>query len=540
MKSALGFTSFFRKPSVSILLALLVALGVRVWLLLLHAVPFNGDEAIVALMARHILQGARPIFFYGQAYMGSLDAWLTAGAFLLFGERVAAVRGVQIALYLLNLLSVGLLARRFLGTPRRAVLATWLAALPTVLVLTYTTASLGGYGETLLLGNLCLWLGYEVLFGRWQDSWKAWLALGLLAGLGFWTLALIAVYLLPLILLGLKRFSTRRARLYALAGVAFLFASSPWWLYNLAQPGAALAALTESSLAPSTPVDHLLQLGLLGLPALLGLRFPWSPVLAPLPVLFLSLLLYLGALGYLIGAFRKGKLPLAAGAGWLLALFVVSFLALFVLTHFGIDGTGRYLLPLYLPLLLVLAALVDAAWQRAPVFGLALLVLVLGLNLFETGRAALSPDGLTTQFDPISRFDNAYDAELIAFLRAQGELTGYSNYWVSYRLAFLSGEEILFAPRLPYKADLSYTPRDNRYPYYDQVAAHSKRVAYITSKHPLLDAQLRQGLERLGVGFSEKQLGDFHIFYALTRRVSPEELGLGADSRASRSVESGG
>jgi hypothetical protein len=37
-------------------------------------VPLNSDEAVVGLMARHILDGKRPVFYYGQAYMGSLDA----------------------------------------------------------------------------------------------------------------------------------------------------------------------------------------------------------------------------------------------------------------------------------------------------------------------------------------------------------------------------------------------------------------------------------------------------------------------------------
>src|SRR6266851_2035799 len=61
-------------------------------------VPFNADEAIVGLMARHILQGERPVFFYGQAYLGSLDAWLVAGAFAIFGESVWPIRLVQIVL----------------------------------------------------------------------------------------------------------------------------------------------------------------------------------------------------------------------------------------------------------------------------------------------------------------------------------------------------------------------------------------------------------------------------------------------------------
>jgi hypothetical protein len=48
-------------------------------------------------MARHILQGERPLFFYGQAYLGSLDAWLVAGAFAVLGQSAAAIRLVQSA-----------------------------------------------------------------------------------------------------------------------------------------------------------------------------------------------------------------------------------------------------------------------------------------------------------------------------------------------------------------------------------------------------------------------------------------------------------
>ena len=70
--------------------ALLAAALFKLGLLAAGSVPFNGDEAIVALMARHILQGERPVFFYGQAYMGSLDAWLIAGLFATKGTMPSA------------------------------------------------------------------------------------------------------------------------------------------------------------------------------------------------------------------------------------------------------------------------------------------------------------------------------------------------------------------------------------------------------------------------------------------------------------------
>ena len=57
---------------------LAAAAGWKLILLSMNAFPFNADEAVVALMARHALQGNIPIFFYGQAYMGSLDALLVA------------------------------------------------------------------------------------------------------------------------------------------------------------------------------------------------------------------------------------------------------------------------------------------------------------------------------------------------------------------------------------------------------------------------------------------------------------------------------
>ena len=149
------------------------------------------------------------------------------------------------------------------------------------------------------------------------------------------------------------------------------------------------------------------------------------------------------------------------------------------------------------------------------------------LNLEGIWLAAKSPEKITTQFCPMNSFDNSYDEELMAFLVEHGETIGYSNYWVAYRIAFLSQEEIIFSPELPYKPDLSYTTKDNRYPAYAEMADSSEQVAYITTKHPELDEDLRAKFEAMGVSYLEEQIGEFHIFYDLSRAVRPEELGYG-------------
>src|SRR3972149_3254635 len=139
--------------------AIVVAVGLKMSLLAAGSVPFNADEAIVALMARHILQGERAVFFYGQAYMGSLDAWLVAAGFALFGEQVWGIRLEQAFLYLLRLGSTAWLGKLAFGSWRVGMVTVWLLAIPTVNITLYTTASLGGYGEALLIGNLILITG---------------------------------------------------------------------------------------------------------------------------------------------------------------------------------------------------------------------------------------------------------------------------------------------------------------------------------------------------------------------------------------------
>ncbi|MFZ6018414.1 MAG: hypothetical protein ACOYXO_02305, partial [Chloroflexota bacterium] len=135
---------------------ILLGLSLKIALLLADVFPFNADEAVVGLMARHILMGEKPIFFYGQAYMGSLDAFLVAGIFKIFGQGVWGIRLVQIILYLFTILTSYWVGYLFFDSYRAGLIAAFLMAVPPVNTTLYTTVSLGGYGEALLIGNLIL------------------------------------------------------------------------------------------------------------------------------------------------------------------------------------------------------------------------------------------------------------------------------------------------------------------------------------------------------------------------------------------------
>ncbi len=510
-----------------LILGLAVGVGVKAWLVLTQAVPFNGDEAVVALMARHILRGARPVFFYGQAYMGSLDAWLIAGAFRLFGETVWAIRLVQIALYALFLVTLKMLCNRLFETDAVGAWAVLVAAIPPLVVTTYTTATLGGYGEVLVLGNLVLLLGHALIRSQPVRAWELAAGLGAVSGLSFWTLGLSAVYILPVGFLLTIRFDRRKVGAYVVGLVAFLVASSPWWLYSWYHQGEPLRVALEGSPLETTPWERATGLVLLGIPALVGIRPPWSYEMVPWPVALLLVLIHLAAGTVFLRQAIAGRARMHQDAGKLLLLVCFVFVVTFIGTQFGVDATGRYFLPLYTPVAVALGFLGHWLWGLRRSAAVLCLLALWGLNGMVVFEAAQSSDRITTQFDPITRFDNSYDDELIAFLAANDLRRGYSNYWVTFRLAFLTQEEFIFAPRLPYKPDLRYTPGDDRIPAYSRLADRSSRIAYITTLHPGLNAYLRRAFREQGIAFREADIGPYHVFYDLSRPIRPEELGLG-------------
>jgi len=160
---------------------------------------------------------------------------------------------------------------------------------------------------------------------------------------------------------------------------------------------------------------------------------------------------------------------------------IALFCGLFVVSRFSIDPTGRYFLPLTLPLGIVLGTLVDSL--AAPLVRLALTALVIGYGLVGVVTAAATvPPGLTTQFNLETHIPNSDDAALIAFLGDHGLTRGYTNYWVSFRLAFLSGIGCSTVPSsLQDRPELHALRR--RYPPYRQAAdaAPDTQIAYITA-----------------------------------------------------------
>lgn len=204
--------------TVAAVLAGALGVGWRIWLTV-HSTPnTNSDEATMGLAALHIGEGRElPIYFYGQHYMGTIEAYLAAPLVALSGPSVTALRIPNILLFASFLALMFVLVRR-LFSPGLAAVTVALLALGSDRVVKNQLIAGGGYPESapMVAGLLLLTHG---LMTRRLTSPYAYAGWGLTFGLIVWNHWLPAPYLLgALAALLAARVLTRRLSAIVLAG----------------------------------------------------------------------------------------------------------------------------------------------------------------------------------------------------------------------------------------------------------------------------------------------------------------------------------
>ena len=208
---------------------------------------------------------------------------------------------------------------------------------------------------------------------------------GIIAGFAFYTFPLILIYLIPIGLRLLYRLRLKAWREYLMALLGFALGSAPWWLALIQSGGVLVAEMTGSAVAGTVESSgvlgglaiRLINFFLFGTSAWWGLRYPWSAEFV-LPVLGMgALLFYLGALGY---AVRRGPRVLWG--------MIATLLVTFLLTPFGGDPSGRYFLPLVVPLAIFTAMLLQRIRKQNVTVASLLLALLVGYNVVGTLAAA--------------------------------------------------------------------------------------------------------------------------------------------------------
>ncbi len=192
---------FLRSP---LWICLILAVIIRAWLVARTNGVIDGDEVLVGIQAEHILRGELPIYFYGQPYMGSLEAYLVALLVAIGGPSVWTLRGEPILLSLVVVWLTWRLAGALTDVAhlpayaRRTfmIMAALFAAIPPLYDGILELRTYGGYIETFIL-MLLLLLSALQLTRRWHDGASQrelalrWVGIGFIVGLGFWIYPLI-------------------------------------------------------------------------------------------------------------------------------------------------------------------------------------------------------------------------------------------------------------------------------------------------------------------------------------------------------------
>jgi hypothetical protein len=157
-----------------------------------------GDEMMVGLQAEHILRGQLPLYYFGQPYLGSLDAYVAALIFRFTGPAVWAMRLETIPISLLMVYLTWRFAAILAETAHLSArlrttfmtIAALVAAFPPLYDLAMELR-VGGYMGAFVIMLWLLLCAFR-LTQRWgqQASWRElawrWVGIGLLVGLGLW------------------------------------------------------------------------------------------------------------------------------------------------------------------------------------------------------------------------------------------------------------------------------------------------------------------------------------------------------------------
>ena len=468
------------------------------------------DEALTGLMSLAILRGVRQVFYWGQPYLGAVDAYLAAAAFHVFGPSTFALRLGTAWVSVFWVWAGWRIGRRIAGE-RWGLLAGLQLAVPPIF-LTFMQLSNHAEGVALALGTVTLATAVRLLDpvpGQRQE-W-AWVLLGVTAGLAWWTSQMATM------LIGAAALGLLVARPGVLAGPGpyvalglFGLASLPFWVWNVQHEWATFRHLLAWG-GPLPDFTGRIQ-NVTGALAKSLRDTYWDSRAVPLPP-------WASKLGWIVvGAVYVPAVGLAVWRlivwGWRLThrnrpwrepldLVVLAFwftVALQLLTWFGTSGVIRYSLTFSAPLPLLVAAVLARLASVGRVGRGAAIALAGALIVFNVvTHVAFVQAGAGTPVRPVDT--------VIAKLDALGVTACYADSRIAQVISFESTERVVCADFNGLRNYAALRTVD-RVEAPETVAIVTHRV--MRSPEP---RQMAGALARIGATWEQADAGDYVIFH---------------------------
>lgn len=528
-------------------LLFIILLGILIRAGFLVTPHIDSDQAVFGLQGIHILRGEFPIFSWGYAYIGTLQSYLDALAFYLFGSDRLVLNGVTTFLSIFFILVTYLLGKEIFNNPSihpfnsplskggykgvkggyGGILSALFAAVAPPYLSIHGAWARHGYMETLLFGSLLLLITLRLSRTEdRKDRGRLLALLGLVSGIAFWTNFLIVVYLpaclIYILLKDRKIFGTEAL----LAIPSFIIGSLPFWIYNLSHSFASLGIFEAGK--KQSFMKNLKGTVIIGIPEIIGADVVKETLLYGFfffiigIFLFSIMLVVLSGIRDLIkresrvkslarpallseaGELGEKRISGFNGIGIIL-LFIFSFIIIYSASNFGgsILETRRYLLPLYSAIPITISLLLLKIRDYSKPLMSVLAVFVLFINIYGNLKSYAFLD--EREFRRYKE-DRRAEKGLFDFMKEKVIPYAYVlDYWIGPRLTFDSKEEIVFA--LPDKME--------RYKGYSAILEASDNFAYVFKKDDLMTIKAFDGtLKAMGISHKKEDIKDFTIFHS--------------------------
>jgi hypothetical protein len=477
---------------------------------LTNARDVNSDAALVGLQAMHMLRGEWSWLLWGIGYQSSIDSMISAGAFAIFGASPRVLMAVPIVLHAVIVLLTFLILRKRIDPWLATVCTLPLVFAPVALTWPIVSAN---RQACIAIFFVSIWL----IDGAAESKWPLLrLPLGALMVSILPLVDLFAVLLVPgaLSLLVMSIFDgTHEKRLWmyrALAcGVAISIGACAFLMsrsngdattgqagLTLARVSSNGALLMDTCLPYSLGAKHYRDGDIRYRGTVAPPPMPWAALTS---VAGWSLLLAVVAAGGL--SFSKFPWPLRR-LGLFGFITTISTLAAFLFSVMPADlWSVRYLGPIFWTAPLALAPLANFLGRRTFTLAIVPWLIVSSISGWRSYQSPFTADGL------------AEEQQLIEHLKANHIRYAAADYWLAYRLTFVSGEAAIVVP---------LEPMEDRYGPYRQAFLAEPQTALIF--HPRWSRipqekyeQSLQSLQELHISYTTTHVGKFTIL--LTRRA---------------------
>lgn len=494
----------------------LLAVAALVRALYLLTPGLDSDEAVVGLMAIHILKGEFPIFYWGEPYCGPVESYAASLLFFLFGPSRLTLNMTPAIVSLLFLLAAWRFANAAFGREVGLVSLLFLALGPVFLVW-HSVLARGNYIENLFFGMVLMVLTLRALQTASDVlRWRSLYLFAFLSGAAWWVSFQVVHFLIAcglVLLVGLGRVLIDRR--LAVAFLMLLLGSALFWVYNLQHDFASLAE-TARYMGRVPPSLSLKLFFLRKLPSILGMPMTEMARVYSSGLNFTVMAVYLTALAAVFGVFARRLVRRdfwtdgeSAGVA-LLFLFTLAAVAI-IISRYNAGGVVRYYLVFYASLPVLLAFGLVRLFPRWPVTTLAAGGLVLLVNV--TGSVAVAdavhPAARKAYWEGRDR-----ERELFQALRERGvRAVVAAEYWEFFRTNFEAAEDPVFA--LPLKI-----PVENKFWPYTDYALSQEHAPFLW--HGGVE-NFRASLRAIGAGFNEERVGPHTLFSGFRPVVSSFE-----------------